>query len=70
VNYFQKVAGSLKSGGRLVIVDFYKKKLPYGPPPDHKLAKEVVVEELQRAGYSLKDERDFLPYQYYLEFVL
>jgi ubiquinone/menaquinone biosynthesis C-methylase UbiE len=70
VYYFQKVAGSLKSGGRLVIVDFYKKKLPYGPPPDHKLAKEVVVEELQRAGYSLKDERDFLPYQYYLEFVL
>lgn len=70
VNYFKKVAGSLKPGGRLVIVDFYKKKLPYGPPPDHKLAKNVVIEELRQAGYSLKQELHFLPYQYYLEFGL
>jgi arsenite methyltransferase len=69
-NYFKKVAGSLKPGGRLVIVDFYKKKLPYGPPPEHKLTNNVVIEELQQAGYSLKQELHFLPYQYYLEFGL
>jgi hypothetical protein len=70
VNYFKKVAGSLKHGGSLVIVDFYKMKLPYGPPLDHKLAKNVVIEELQQTGYSLKKELHFLPYQYYLEFGL
>jgi predicted methyltransferase len=68
LNYFRKVAGSLKPGGRLVIVDFYKKELPYGPPPEHKLAKNIVIEELLQAGYSLKQELHFLPYQYYLEF--
>jgi len=68
LNYFRKVAGSLKPGGRLVIVDFYKKELPYGPPPEHKLAKNIVIGELLQAGYSLKQELHFLPYQYYLEF--
>jgi arsenite methyltransferase len=69
VNYFKRVAAGLKPGGRLVIVDFYKKELPYGPPPAHKLAKDVVIDELRRAGYSLKQDLRFLPYQYYLEFV-
>lgn len=68
VNYFKRVAAGLKPGGRLVIVDFYKKELPYGPPPAHKLAKDVVIDELRRAGYSLKQDLRFLPYQYYLEF--
>jgi len=68
VEYFSKVAGSLKNGGRLVIVDFYKKELPYGPPPHHKLAKEIVISELEEAGYKLLRSHDFLPYQYFLEF--
>jgi ubiquinone/menaquinone biosynthesis C-methylase UbiE len=68
VEYFSKVASSLKKGGRLVIVDFYKKELPYGPPPDHKLAKEIVISELEEAGYKLLRSHDFLPYQYFLEF--
>lgn len=68
VEYFSKVANSLKKGGRLVIVDFYKKELPYGPPPDHKLAKEIVISELEEAGYKLLRSHDFLPYQYFLEF--
>lgn len=70
VKYFRRVAAGLKPGGRLVIVDFYKRLLPHGPPPRHKLAKDVVIEELRQAGYSLKRELDFLPYQYYLEFGL
>ncbi len=70
VEYFSKAAASLKKGGRLVIVDFYKKKLPYGPPSHHKLAKEVVISELEEAGYKLLRSHDFLPYQYFLEFGL
>jgi arsenite methyltransferase len=68
VEYFSKVTGSLKKGGRLIIVDFYKKELPYGPPPHHKLAKEIVISELEEAGYKLLHSHDFLPYQYFLEF--
>lgn len=68
VSYFRRAAESLKDGGRLIIVDFYKKELPYGPPPSHKLAQEVVISELQEAGYRLRTSQQFLPYQYYLEF--
>jgi predicted methyltransferase len=69
VNYFKNLSGSLKKGGRVVIVDFYKKPLPVGPSSlDHKISKEKVLEEFRAAGYDLKAESDFLPYQYYLEF--
>ena len=71
VEYFKKLSPSLKKNGRVVIVDFYKKKMPVGPSSsDHKLAKEVVLEEFQEAGYKLLNDKDFLPYQYYLEFGL
>ncbi len=71
VDYFKRLSKSLKKNGRVVIVDFYKKPLPVGPPSvDHKLSKEVVLEEFQEAGYNLKHDKDFLLYQYYLEFGL
>ena len=70
VEYFQKLSACLKKNGRVVIVDFYKKPLPVGPPVGHKISRELVLEEFQAAGYQLKDEKNFLPYQYYLEFGL
>ncbi len=71
VDYFKRLSRSLKQNGRVVIVDFYKKPLPVGPASvDHKVSKETVLEELRAAGYKLLHDRDFLPYQYYLEFGL
>lgn len=68
VDYFKNVSKALKPGGRVVIVDFYKKKLPVGPRPHHKLSQKAVRKELQKAGYRLIRSHDFLPYQYFLEF--
>jgi len=70
VDYFKKAARGLKQDGRVVIVDFYNKRMDVGPPPSHTLAKEVVREEMKSAGYQLLEDKDFLPYQYYLEFGL
>lgn len=70
VNYFKKVSGGLKKDGRVVIVDFYNRRMDVGPPPSHTLAKKVVLEEMKNAGYQLLSDRDFLEYQYYLEFGL
>jgi cyclopropane fatty-acyl-phospholipid synthase-like methyltransferase len=70
VDYFKKVSGGLKQDGRVVIVDFYNRQMDVGPPPNHTLAKEVVLEEMKEAGYQLQSDKDFLEYQYYLEFVL
>jgi arsenite methyltransferase len=70
VNYFKKVASGLKKEGRVVIVDFYNRRMDVGPPPNHTLAKKAVLEEMKEAGYRLLSDRDFLEYQYYLEFEL
>jgi ubiquinone/menaquinone biosynthesis C-methylase UbiE len=67
VEYFRNVSKGLKPDGRVVVVDFYKDS-DIGPPKDHKLAKEVVIEEMKKAGYTLVKTHGFLPYQYFLEF--
>lgn len=66
--YFAKVKRALVPEGRVAIIDWRKKKLPVGPPPDHKLSRGQVVEEMESAGYRLAAELDFLPYQYFLIF--
>jgi ubiquinone/menaquinone biosynthesis C-methylase UbiE len=66
--YYAKLAKALKPDGRIVIIDFYKKDLPVGPPPAMKLSDEQVIAELQQAGFSLAGRQAFLPYQYFLVF--
>jgi SAM-dependent methyltransferase len=67
--YFQKQLDKLKDGARVVIVDFKKGELPFGPPPEMKLAPEKVIEELEAAGLKLTTrEEEKLPHQYVLVF--
>ncbi len=66
--YYPKLAWALKPGGRIVVVDFYKKPLPVGPPPSMKLSDEAVIAEFHDAGFGLVKRLDFLPYQYILFF--
>ena len=67
VQYFQKLHGSLKPGGRLAIIDF-RMDSPVGPPAAVRLAPQNVTAELERAGYKLAQEHGFLAYQYFLVF--
>ena len=66
--YYPKLAAALKKGGRIVVIDFYKKDLPVGPPPEMKLSEDEVISELQQAGFALAKRLDILPYQYFLFF--
>lgn len=68
LNYLERLRPALKADARIVIVDWHKRELPEGPPVDHKLAREQVVDEMQTAGYALVAESDRLPYQYVLIF--
>ncbi len=68
LTYFGRMRKSLTSGGRVAIVDFKKKPLPVGPPPEHKLTRGFVIEEMEKAGWVLDREETFLPHQYYLVF--
>ena len=66
--YYAKLARALKLDGKIVIVDFYKKDLPVGPPAAMKLSDDQVVSELRQAGFALARRSEILPYQYFLFF--
>ena len=58
----------LKPGGQVIIVDYKKRQLPVGPPPEMKLAKRDVIGEMESNGFKLAKEHSFLEYQYFLVF--
>jgi ubiquinone/menaquinone biosynthesis C-methylase UbiE len=68
VAYLRRLARSLRKGGHLVNIDFHKRELPVGPPPEHKVSREEFLSLAQSAGLALKAEHQFLPYQYFLVF--
>jgi len=69
IDYFTRLAETLKPGGRLVVVDFIKDKdVPVGPKPSHRIAAAKVTAELAEAGWVASTPIDVLPYQYVLVF--
>jgi arsenite methyltransferase len=66
--YYAKLDKALKPGGRIVMIDFYKKPLPVGPPVGMKLTEEEVIGEMKAAGFVKTQGFDFLSYQYFLVF--
>ncbi|HSC94426.1 MAG TPA: methyltransferase domain-containing protein [Burkholderiales bacterium] len=65
--YFSRLQKSLKPGGRLAVIDF-RMDSPEGPPQSARIAPERVKAELKRAGYTLAQDHEFLPNQYFLIF--
>jgi len=65
--YFRTLHGSLKPGGRIAIIDF-RMDSPDGPPKSARSTPDGIKAELNRAGYTLVQEHDFLPNQYFLIF--
>lgn len=66
--YLERLGTTLKPNGRVAIIDWQKGELPVGPPAEHKLARQEVVEEMQAAGFVLAAAPALLPYQYVLIF--
>lgn len=69
VEYYKNLHPVLRQGGQLIVVDWHKREQKVGPPPDHNVAKETVIEEMKEAGWELeKDLEGVLEYQYFLIF--
>ena len=65
ISYFSRANSVLKKDGKIIIIDFYKKTLPIGPPKNHKISEDLVIEELEKAGYeNIALNTDLLQYQY------
>ena len=66
--YIALLKTMLRPGGQIIIVDYYKKPLPVGPPPAMKMARSDVVDQMEKSGLKLAEEHTFLPNQYFLAF--
>ncbi len=67
IQYFKQLKEGLKSGAKLLIVDYKKRKIPegQGPPDALKVSANEVETELEMAGYRLMETDDTtLEYQY------
>jgi cyclopropane fatty-acyl-phospholipid synthase-like methyltransferase len=65
VSYLKKLKNGLKNGGKLLIIDFKKKRTPVGPPGDLRQPLFVIENELYEAGYKNIITNDTaLDYQY------
>ena len=68
LEYLALMKKMLRPGGQIVMIDFQKRELPFGPPLDMKVAREDLVRQMETSGFQLAKEHTFLPYQYFLVF--
>ena len=66
--YLSLMKKMLKPGGEIVMIDFHKKELPFGPPMQMKIAREDLIKQMEANGFKLSKEHTFLPHQYFLVF--
>lgn len=65
VNYLKTLRAYLKKDARVLIIDYKKKSLPFGPPIEERVNLDTVEKELLEAGYNIQKSDDVtLDYQY------
>ena len=65
IDYFTRLKDQMTPNGRVAVVDFRTSSHRW---PAHKLAREEIESEMNKAGYALVQSHDFLPDQYFLVF--
>lgn len=63
------LAGEMRSGARLMLIEFREGDLPQGPPESKKIPRKEIIDLFTTAGLTFESEKpDMLPYQVFLEF--
>jgi ubiquinone/menaquinone biosynthesis C-methylase UbiE len=68
-HYLARLAAVLKPGWRLADVDWHKRATDFGPPLEHRIAREEFLADAAQAGLRVVSEPKLLPYQYFLVLV-
>ena len=67
--WLRRIATAMRSGARLVLIEFKEGDLPEGPPESVKIPRDQLVRLVTEAGLVRASERaDLLPYQTFLVF--
>lgn len=68
--WLKKLHTEMKTGAKLVLIEFKSGDLPEGPPEQVKIPKADLIDLLKRAGFALQEDKaNLLPYQEFLVFV-
>jgi ubiquinone/menaquinone biosynthesis C-methylase UbiE len=65
-SYLARLVTLLRPGGHLANVDWHKQPSSFGPPLEHRIAREAFLADADKAGLRVISEPKFLPYQYFL----
>jgi arsenite methyltransferase len=65
LEYIKKLKKILKPDGKIVIIDYKKRGGSFGShrPSDHYVLPEVIIKEMETAGYKVYEQYFFLPEQ-------
>ena len=54
----EEVKRILMDQGKLAVIEFHKRETPMGPPVEHRIGKNVVIDTLNNSGFLVADEFD------------
>lgn len=67
VSWMKKVLKGMKPGGKVIIIDFKRKRTPVGPPAQYRVPLYMAEEEMEKAGLvNVQTNDSALDYQYIL----
>ncbi|MGQ9726877.1 MAG: class I SAM-dependent methyltransferase, partial [Candidatus Bathycorpusculaceae bacterium] len=72
VEYFKKLKNTLKSNGKIVIIEYRSSggRFSFHRMFGHYVPKETLMAEMKEAGYKLEKDLDLLPEQSFIIFSL
>ncbi len=66
VKYFRNLKNFIKPDGKIIIIEYKKgKSFTFHRIFGHNVSKEIIIKEMEKAGYLLEKEFDFLPEQHF-----
>src|SRR5260221_14683108 len=66
--FLRNVVPALKPGGKVAVIEFYRREAPVGPPLWARLSEAAAGEDFLKEAFKLDRKLTFLPYQYLLRF--